>query len=83
MSLVFPYILQDADAFEAFICLSRASFLMDQELDVAGDRALAYHYRNSKIALAKRLDSPATRADDTTLLVLAAVASSDVSWIFF
>ncbi|KIX06870.1 uncharacterized protein Z518_04846 [Rhinocladiella mackenziei CBS 650.93] len=76
-SLVFPYALEHAVLFESMVALSRASWLLTEGIPWFRDSALAYHRANAFAALRLRLTSEATRADDTTILTIAALTTID------
>jgi hypothetical protein len=81
-SLVFPYALHHGALFESMVCISRASWLLTEGIPWRQDKALAYHRTNAFAALALRMTSEKTCADDTTILTIAALSTVDVSSSF-
>lgn len=77
-SLVFPYSLQHAALFESMLCIARTSWLMAEGIPCHQDKALMHHRTNAFAALALRLASQETCADDTTILTIAALSTVDV-----
>lgn len=77
-SLVFPFALERAVVFEAIIALSRASWLLQERLPWSKDNALALHRANAFAQLRLRLLSEETRADDATIVTIAALTTIDV-----
>lgn len=77
-SLVFPYSLHHAALFESMLCIARTSWLMTEGIPCQHDKALAYHRTNAFAALALRMTSEETCADDTTILTIAALSTVDV-----
>ena len=59
--------------------MCRASWLLEHGQNAANDRAFNYHHHNSRFALQKRLENPATFCDDTTLLSMLTLTTIDVS----
>lgn len=78
-TLVFPYVLQHAVAFESIVVLSRTDWLLRERIPWYHDKALAYHRANTFAALRLRLMSEKTAADDITIVTIAALTTVDVS----
>lgn len=82
-SLVFPYSLHHGGLFESMVCIARASWLLTEGIPWRQDKALAYHRANAFAALALRMTSEKTCADDTTILSIAALSTVDVSSSYY